>query len=408
MIAPASHTHKLGLRTESTILLCVRPTQESPTSATIPAPPVLWLIKGLGAGGAERLLVESSRHRDTALTEPRIAYLLAHKDALLAEFTEAGVPSECLGARASWDLRWLVKLRRLCRSERFALIHSHSPITTIGARIVLRTLPRARRPRLVTTEHNVWGSHARATRLADTLTAQVNARGETHLAVSEAVRASMPTRLQAGTRVIQYGVDVDEISRAGDERDAARRSLGLSPDDVLVGTVANLRATKGYPDLLDAARIVVYRSDQVRFVALGQGPLERELQERLTKLGLGDRFRFLGYRSDAVRVMAAFDIFCLASHHEGLPIALMEALVLGLPVVATAVGGVAEIVTDGCEATLVPPGQPQALADALIALVGDPARRAEMSARARAKGQTLDVKRAVHEVEAVYRELLGR
>jgi glycosyltransferase involved in cell wall biosynthesis len=371
--------------------------------------PVLWLIKGLGAGGAERLLVDSARFRDPALTTPQIAYLLGHKDALLAEFAEAGVPSRCLRAKASWDLRWLASLRRLCRSERFGLIHSHSPITTIGARIVLRTLPRSQRPRLVTTEHNVWGSHARATRLADTYTALADrGHAETHLAVSEAVRASMPTRLQATTRVIRYGVDVDEVRSAGGQRAAARQSLGLAPGDVLVGTVANLRATKGYPDLLTAARVVVHRSDRVRFVALGQGPLEQELRERVTQLGLGDRFRFLGYRSDAVQVMAAFDIFCLASHHEGLPIALMEALVLGIPVVATTVGGVAEIVTDGSEAILVPPAQPQALADALIALIGDPARREEMSVRARARGVALDVKRAIHDVEAVYRELLDR
>jgi glycosyltransferase involved in cell wall biosynthesis len=370
---------------------------------------VLWLIKGLGAGGAERLLVEQARFGDTALAQPEIAYLFGHKQALLGEFTAAGVPCRCLGARRSWDPRWLWQLRRLCRSEHFALIHSHSPITTIGARIVLRSLPRSRRPRLVTTEHNVWGSHARPTRLADEITAKADRRGdETHLAVSEAVRASMPPKLQPATRVIRYGVDVAEVQRAADQRDAARHALGLAPDDVLVGTVANLRATKGYPDLLDAARIVVYRSEQVRFVALGQGPMEQELHERVAQLGLGDRFRFLGYRTDAVSVMAAFDIFCLASHHEGLPIALMEALVLGVPIVATDVGGVAEIVTDGDEAVLVPAGQPQALADALVALVADPERRAAMSARASTRGNALDVRRAVHDVEAVYRELLQR
>ena len=85
----------------------------------------------------------------------------------------------------------------------------------------------------------------------------------------------------------------------------------------------------------------------MRFVAAGRGPLEDELRAQKDRLGLGDRFTFLGYRADAVRVMAAFDVFCLASHYEGLPIALMEALALGLPVVATDVGGVAELVTDG-------------------------------------------------------------
>ncbi len=365
----------------------------------------LWLIKGLGAGGAERLLALSARLRDRGTVDPRVVYLLAHKRALLAEFDAAGVPTTCLGARASWDPRWLFALRRLCRSRRFDIVHSHSPLTTIGARLVLRTLPRRDRPILVTTEHNVWDSHARATRLADATTARGN---ETHLAVSEAVRASMPNRLRPGTKVIQYGVDVGEVRASGADREAARRSLGVGPHDILIGTVANLRATKGYPDLLTAARIVVDRVDNARFVALGQGPMQRELQLQADALDLGDRFRFLGYRSDAAYVMSAFDIFCLASHHEGLPIALMEALVLGVPVVATDVGGIAELVTDGREAVLVPPGETQRLADALTALARDPARRAEMSCRARVRGDSLDAVRAIREVEGLYRRVLAR
>jgi glycosyltransferase involved in cell wall biosynthesis len=365
----------------------------------------LWLIKGLGAGGAEQLLVLSARLRDRDAVTPSVAYLSAHKVALLDEFDRAGVAATCLGAKASWDLRWVVALRRMCRSERFDVVHTHSPITSIGARLALRTLPRRLRPRLITTEHNVWSSHARPTRLADGATAWGE---ETHLAVSEAVRASMPARLHGKTRVIQYGVDIGEVRAAARKRDEMRATLGIRPDQVVVGTVANLRATKGYPDLLAAARTVLDRSDNVIFLALGQGPMRDELHERAEQLALGDRFRFLGYRNDAVQVMSAFDVFCLASHHEGLPIALMEALVLGLPIVATDVGGISEIVTDGREAVLVAPREPQQLADALTKVVSDPARRAEMSALAHTRGDALDVTKAVRAVEAVYREGLDR
>ena len=394
------------LRAGSTILLGVTAAAGAPKPMETDAPArVLWLIKGLGAGGAERLLALSARLRDRDAVEPQIAYLLEHKRALIDEFAAAGVPTTCLRARGSWDLRWIRGLRHLCRSERIAIVHSHSPITTIGARIALRTMPRSVRPALVTTEHNVWGSHARATRLADAATA----RGEElHLAVSGAVRESMPARLREGTRLVQYGVPVAEVREIGRDREGARRALGVGPGEVLVGTVANLRATKGYPDLLAAARLVVDRADDVLFVALGQGPLEAELRARADELGLGTRFRFLGYRADAVEVMSAFDVFCLASHYEGLPIALMEALVLGIPVVATDVGGIAEVVTDGQEAILVTPGRPQELADAIVALAADPERRAEMSRRARERGERLDIEHAVRTVEAVYREVLGR
>jgi len=366
---------------------------------------VLWLIKGLGAGGAERLLVEQARHRDPQVVEPAVAYLLPGKSDLAACLDAAGCrPVRCLGAGSSWDPRWVVRLRRMLRSDHFDLIHIHSPLVAVGARLAVRSLPRSCRPRIVVTEHNVWASHAPLTRTADRLTA---GRTELHLAVSEAVQDSLPPAIRARSRVVRYGIDTAAV-RARAARSEARAALGVGDDEILIGTVANLRATKGYPDLLAAARTVVDRVPTARFVAVGRGPLEAELREQSARLGLGDRFVFLGFRPDAVRVMSAFDIFCLASHHEGLPVALMEALALGVPAVATRVGGVAELVTDGIDAVLVPPGEPSLLADALVALAQDPARRAALANAATERAEALDATAAVREIEAVYREAVGR
>jgi len=243
------------------------------------------------------------------------------------------------------------------------------------------------------------------TRLADRLTA---GRAETHLAVSTAVQESLPARIRAHSRVVRYGVDTAEVRREGEHRGEQRRQLGVSDAQILIGTVANLRVTKGYPDLLVAAKRVLRDNDRVRFVAVGRGPLERDLREQHARLGLGDRFQFLGFRPDAVRVMSAFDVFCLPSRHEGLPVALMEAFALGLPVVATRVGGVAELVTDGQDAVLVASGQPGRLAEALTALIDDPPRRAAMANAAAARSETFDAPRSVQAVEAVYREVTGR
>jgi glycosyltransferase involved in cell wall biosynthesis len=293
----------------------------------------------------------------------------------------------------------------MLRDGNFDVVHIHSPLVAVGTRLAVRSLPHRSRPRIVVTEHNVWSSHSPLTRLADRITA---GREETHLAVSAAVRDSLPARIRARTRVVRYGVDAAEIRAEGADRAGRRALLGAGADDVVIGTVANLRATKGYPDLLDAARVVLDRVPAARFVAVGRGPLEAELRARHEELGLGDRFSFLGYRPDAVGVMAAFDVFCLASHHEGLPVALMEALALGLPVVATDVGGVREVVTDGKDAVLVPASRPRLLADALVALATDPDRRAEMRTAARARSEMFDAPRAVREIEAVYAEVAAR
>ena len=115
----------------------------------------------------------------------------------------------------------------------------------------------------------------------------------------------------------------------------------------------------------------------------------------------------LGQRADAVRVLAACDIFTMASDNEGLPVALMEALALGLPVAATAVGGIPEAVTNGVEGLLVPSKDPAALADAIMAISDDDDRRASMAAAARRAGARFDIRFAVARIEAIYRELMA-
>ena len=363
---------------------------------------VLWLIKGLGVGGAEQLLLLSARNRDRARIRPTVAYLLRVKSDLAGALRDEGVETHCFEGRSSWNVRWMFALRRLLQTGRFDVIHIHSPLMAVGARLVVRSLPRRDRPRIVVTEHNVWKSHTRLTRFSDRLTTSPR---EVRLAVSEAVRDSMPPPIRARTRVVRHGIDTAKVRAAAPARDGMRESLGLPAGALVVGTVANLRATKGYPDLLHAARTVLDALEGVHFVSVGRGPLESELRAMHAQLGLGDRFQLLGHRPDAVRVMSAFDVFCLPSHYEGLPVALMEAVALGLPVVATRVGGLAELVTDGREAVLVPPRRPERLAEALLALLRDQSRRAEMSRCALQTAETLEIEHTVREVEAVYREV---
>ncbi len=363
---------------------------------------VLWLIKGLGPGGAEQLLVGHAQAADRGAFTYEVAYLLPWKQHLVPQFDRAGVPTHCLAGGPEWDLRWAWQLRRLLMRHRFDIVHAHSPYPAAIARLVVRTLPRRQRPALMFTEHNEWLRHARLTRLANRLTAPLDA---VHLAVSDGVRAALPARVRARTEVVLCGIDVDEVRRFATERDAVRTELGVGPGQVLVGTIANLRTEKAYPDLLEAARQVLARGLPVRFVAVGQGPLAAELDALHTDLGLGDSFRFLGYRQDARRVLAGFDLFALSSHHEGLPVSLMEALALGVPVVATSVGGVPEAVRHDHEGLLVPAGRPELLAEAIITLATDPDRRRNLARAAAARGDTFGVRPMARRLESVYRQI---
>ena len=177
-------------------------------------------------------------------------------------------------------------------------------------------------------------------------------------------------------------------------------------DALVIGTVANFRAQKDYPTLLAAARLLVDRGVPFRLVAVGQGPLEREITDRRDELGLGDHVVLAGFRPDAVEVMAACDVFVLASAWEGLPVAAMEAAALGLPIVATSVGGIAEQFGP-TDAVLVPPGDPVALAGALESVLTDPHRRAELSSAARLAAARFDIHRAMETLTARYEQLVG-
>ena len=145
----------------------------------------------------------------------------------------------------------------------------------------------------------------------------------------------------------------------------------------------------------------------IRFAAAGHGPLAVEVRAEHARLGLGDRFALLGHRDDAIRLLAGADLFVLASGHEGLPVAVMEALALGVPVVATRVGGLPEVVTDGVDGLLVPPGDPAALA-AAIRRASRPDERARLAAGAAAAGDRFAAAPAVRRIEAVYDRVRAR
>jgi glycosyltransferase involved in cell wall biosynthesis len=362
---------------------------------------VLCLIKGLGRGGAELLVAAQVRETTNSSISYEVAYLTPAKNALVGELESLDVPVTCLRATSSVDARWLVSLRRLLVDHEIDVVHAHSPVAAALARIVVRTLPREHRPRMVTTEHNLWESHVPLTRFAAAVTAPGD---DARLAVSSAVRDSMPHRLQAATEVVHHGIDVHAVSAHRAHRDEVRRELGVT-ENLVVVTVANLRITKGWPDLLSAGRKVLDTVEEACFLAVGQGPMEQEIRRLHDELGLGDRFRLLGFRPDAVRIMAGCDVFCLASHHEGLPIAVMEAMAIGLPVVATDVGGLAELVVDGVHGILVPPYRPDLLAGALIEILTEEVRRQQAAEAVKAKSEELSSMRAIRRMETIYEAL---
>lgn len=367
---------------------------------------VLWLAKGLGRGGAERLLVGCAGHVAERF-DVEVGYVLPWKDALVPELRVLGVPVHCLEGGREADLRWVWRLRRLLHERRYDIVHTHMPVPAVAARLLVAGRCR---PRLVHTEHNVWSRYRGLTRWANATTYDRNAAV---IAVSGSVAASIadgrPTRPTGpDVTVILHGIERQRLVVDPSARASARADLGAAVGDVVIGTVGNLTPKKDHQSLLLAHRALLDHGVATRLVLVGTGPLEASLRQRAAALGTHGRVVFAGSRDDVPRLLTAFDVFALSSVAEGLPVALMEAMATGLPCIATAVGGVPEILTDGVDGRLVPPSDVEALTGALAALATDAALRRRLAAAALARSSAFDVARAQRQVEAVYDRVLDR
>jgi glycosyltransferase involved in cell wall biosynthesis len=360
---------------------------------------VLMLTKGLGRGGTERLLVDAVRHLDRSRYRVEVAYLLPWKDALVEEVRDAGLPVHCLDARHATSVAWIGRLRRLVRTHDIAIVHTHMPSTAVAARVALA----AGRPVIIHTEHNLWGRYRPLTRWANRLTYR---RNRAVIAVSGGVASSIRSRVPVD--VVLHGVELHRARFDSSAGSHARTTLGLGSHEPVIGTVGNFTAKKDHATLLHATAHVRERLPAVRLVLVGSGPLETELRETVAALGLEANVLFAGSRGDVPAILPAFDVFALSSRFEGLPIALLEAMASGRACVATRVGGIPEVITDGLDGVLVEPGNPHQLAAEVIDLLGDGARREELGRHALARAGDFEVAGAVRRIERVYDEALGR
>ncbi len=204
--------------------------------------------------------------------------------------------------------------------------------------------------------------------------------------------------------LIRNGVDLARFdrSRLKIESLALAREFGLEGKHPIVGTVANYRQEKDYPNFLLAAKVISQEHPEARFVAVGEGGLRPEMENMIQTLGLTGKVTLTGTIDRPERVATLFDVFVLASKTEGLPLVVLEAMALGIPVVATDVGGLREVIVSNENGILVPPGKPAELAAAVSDVLKDPLLAAAMSTRAK---ETVRAKFSVEAMVAEYEEL---
>ncbi|MDD5750774.1 MAG: glycosyltransferase family 4 protein [Candidatus Pacebacteria bacterium] len=202
---------------------------------------------------------------------------------------------------------------------------------------------------------------------------------------------------------IHNGLDIESLQFLPKEqaREVILKNF-CDENKIIIGTLANLYATKGLPYLIKAARIIAKERPEVGFVVIGEGPERKALEKLTARLGLRQTFFLTGTIPSAARYLAAFDIFVLPSIKEGLPYAVLEAMAAGLPIVATYVGGVPELIENDKSGLLVEPRNPAALARALGQLLGNPAQQKNLAHAARQRVEKLSLTQMLNQTYSLY------
>lgn len=352
---------------------------------------LMLVINGLGTGGAERSLAEMLPGYMAAGIRPTVVCLSRKAEGVADDVERQGFDVQVL--RGGGLVGWSRALRRLVARRRPDLIHTTIFESDVAGRLaaagtstpVLTSLVNTTYAPIRLQDPNISRTRLQAAKVLDGWTAR-------HLtehfhAITQAVKAAAVDALRLPPdriTVVERGRDPQRLGRpSAERRGEARARLGLRPDQRVLVTVGRQEFQKGQRHLLDAMALLGEEMDAILLVAGRTGSATEELQRLCSRPSLRDRVRWLGHRDDVPEILAAGDVFVFPSLYEGLGGAIIEAMALGLPVVASRLPAIEEVVEEGRSALLVPVGLPGELADAVSSLLADPARASALGARGR-------------------------
>ncbi len=355
---------------------------------------VVHLVLSLDVGGLEQVVLNLTRYANRDAFAPHVL-CLRERGSLADRVAALGVPVASLDCPRLAKGRTLLRLIRRLRAWRPHVLHTHNPGPHLFGALAARP---AGVPVLVHTKHG--RNHPDrfrsvvVNRLAGRMSRCIVAVSEATAEVARRVERVPESKL----RVIHNGIDLAAFP-------VQPPTAALTPPRVI--HVARLQRIKDQPTLLRAARLVADTEPGFRLDIVGDGPAGAELHALARDLKLNGHVHFLGHRNDVSPLLSSASAFVLSSRSEGVPMTLLEAMATGLPAVVTDVGGNREVVVPGETGLLVPPGSPQALADALLALWQDPERARRMGAAGRRRvEEEFDMRQVAARYEALYRELL--
>ncbi|MHA6203855.1 glycosyltransferase [Dyella soli] len=343
---------------------------------------ITHVVENLNRGGLERMVLDlvKLQHRQGHHCQ---VVCLFEPGSQACELDALGIPVTGCHKRRGPDLRALSRARQLIRRHDTEVLHTHNAVAHYLAVLASFGLGVHR---VINTRHGM-GINQRSGR-REWLYRRSLAATDTVVTVCEAARrdaVALGIVPRLITRVVPNGIALEALSPASAPMQARlRHILGLTDTRTLIGNVGRLNWAKDQVGLIRAFRHLHAQRPHTALVLIGDGELRAELQQCAAEEGVQDSVYFLGDRTDVHQLLQGLDLFVLSSLSEGYSMALLEACAVALPIVATDVGGNAEIVHDGTTGRLVPPGDPRALADAMLSLLGEPqqARACGRAARA--------------------------
>jgi glycosyltransferase involved in cell wall biosynthesis len=364
----------------------------------------LFLCQSLNVGGAEELILGAS----TALPSVGVnagVVALTRRGQVADEIEAAGVPVHLVrGQPGPRDPAAFVRLVRLLQREQPDVVHTFLIVAGIYGRLAAFA---AGVPLVLTAEQNVYARKPRRHALMERALALRTYRV---VACCEVVGRYYQQQVGVARSKIAVIYNAVRFGRPPlpTDSETARFALKLPPDALVLGTLGRLTEQKGQRMMLQAVASIARQVPSVMLFLAGTGPLREDLESEATRLGIAGRVRFLGLRRDRATLYAAMDIFVLPSRWEGLSLALVEAMGAGRAVVATDVGGNPEVVENGRTGLLVPSGDADTFADALVKLALDRDLRSSLGSAAALEARSrFSIEQHVHQLAALYRQGLA-
>jgi glycosyltransferase involved in cell wall biosynthesis len=361
-----------------------------------------------GGGGPEKTILLGAARSDPARFAVTVCYLRSAWDEAIEidrRAQDLGIDFVAISQRRRLDLPAWRRVRQLVRQRQIDIVHAHDYKTDLMALLL------ARMERIIplSTAHGFTG-HSRIERcLYYPADRRLLARFPLVIAVSSQLRATL---IRAGARpervrTVLNGIDHRRFRRDPTQVPELRQALGLSPGEIALGVVGRVEPQKRIDILLRSLALLLPSRPNLRLFVVGEGSLRRELQQLARELGVAHACRFLGHRGDLDRIYPALDVLVQSSDYEGTPNVVLEAMAFETPIVATDVGGTAELIHNDVHGSVVPPGDPNALARAIARTLDDKRATSARVAAARALvEQDLSFEARMRTVERVYEELM--